>query len=54
MRVLFRAAAGAAVLGGLSIGQSPADTLFAWQQPDLTRVTTNHPRTIGLEYQTKF
>jgi outer membrane receptor protein involved in Fe transport len=30
------------------------NTLFAWQQPDLTRVTTNQPRTIGLEYQTKF
>jgi iron complex outermembrane receptor protein len=30
------------------------NTLFAWQQPDLTRFTTNQPRTIGLELQTKF
>jgi iron complex outermembrane receptor protein len=30
------------------------NTIFAWQQPDLTRVTTNQPRTIGLAYQTKF
>ena len=29
-------------------------TIFAWQQPDLTRATTNQPRTIGLEYLTKF
>jgi iron complex outermembrane recepter protein len=30
------------------------NTIYAWQQPDLTRFTTNQPRTIGLEYQTKF
>jgi iron complex outermembrane recepter protein len=30
------------------------NTIFAWQQPDLTRVTTNQPRTIGLEFMTKF
>jgi len=30
------------------------NTIFAWQQPDLTRATTNQPRTIGIEYQTKF
>lgn len=30
------------------------NTIFAWQQPDLTRATTNQPRTIGLEWMTKF
>jgi iron complex outermembrane recepter protein len=30
------------------------NTIFAWQQPDLTRATTNQPRTVGLEFQTKF
>jgi iron complex outermembrane recepter protein len=30
------------------------NTIFGWQQPDLTRATTNQPRTIGIEYQTKF
>jgi iron complex outermembrane recepter protein len=30
------------------------NSIFAWQQPDLTRITTNQPRTIGIEYQTRF
>jgi iron complex outermembrane receptor protein len=30
------------------------NTIFGWQQPDLTRATTNQPRTVGLEYQVKF
>jgi iron complex outermembrane recepter protein len=35
-------------------GQTIDNTIYAWQQPDLTRFTTNQPRTIGLEYMTKF
>jgi outer membrane receptor protein involved in Fe transport len=30
------------------------NTVFAWQQPTITRVSTNQPRTIGLAFQTKF
>jgi iron complex outermembrane receptor protein len=30
------------------------NTVFAWQQPTLTRVSTNQPRTIGLGFETKF
>ena len=30
------------------------NTTFAWQQPTITRFSTNQPRTIGLEYMTKF
>jgi outer membrane receptor protein involved in Fe transport len=48
-----------AYLFGTNLGNKRAaltidNTIFAWQQPDLTRVTTNQPRTIGLEYETKF
>jgi iron complex outermembrane receptor protein len=30
------------------------NTVFAWQQPTLTRVSTNQPRTIGIGFETKF
>jgi iron complex outermembrane recepter protein len=30
------------------------NTVFAWQQPTITRVSTNQPRTIGLGIETKF
>ncbi len=30
------------------------NTTFAWQQPTITRVSTNQPRTIGLDFQYKF
>jgi iron complex outermembrane recepter protein len=30
------------------------NTTWAWQEPTITRATTNQPRTIGLQYQTKF
>ena len=30
------------------------NTVFAWQQPTITRVSTNRPRTIGLQFETKF
>ena len=30
------------------------NTVFAWQQPTITRVSTNQPRTIGLGVETKF
>jgi len=30
------------------------NTVFAWQQPTITRVSTNQPRTIGLQFETKF
>jgi iron complex outermembrane recepter protein len=30
------------------------NTIFGWQQPDLTRATTNQPRTVGVDYQVKF
>ena len=30
------------------------NTVFAWQQPTITRVSTNQPRTIGLQFNTKF
>ena len=47
-----------AYLFGTNLGNKRAltidNTIFAWQQPDLTRVTTNQPRTVGLEYETKF
>jgi len=26
------------------------NTVFAWQQPTITRVSTNQPRTVGLEF----
>jgi outer membrane receptor protein involved in Fe transport len=35
-------------------GMTIDNTIYGWQQPDLTRATTNQPRTIGLEYMTKF
>jgi outer membrane receptor protein involved in Fe transport len=34
--------------------QTIDNTVFAWQQPTITRVSTNQPRTIGLEFMTKF
>jgi hypothetical protein len=30
------------------------NTVFAWQQPTITRVSTNQPRTIGIALETKF
>jgi iron complex outermembrane recepter protein len=30
------------------------NTVFAWQQPTITRVSTNQPRTIGLAFEAKF
>jgi iron complex outermembrane recepter protein len=30
------------------------NTVFAWQQPTITRVSTNQPRTIGVSFETKF
>jgi hypothetical protein len=30
------------------------NTVFAWQQPTITRVSTNQPRTIGIGFDTKF
>lgn len=30
------------------------NTVFAWQQPTITRVSTNQPRTIGVGLETKF
>jgi outer membrane receptor protein involved in Fe transport len=30
------------------------NTVFAWQQPTITRVSTNQPRTIGVGFETKF
>lgn len=30
------------------------NTVFGWQGPTSTQVTTNLPRTIGLEHETKF
>jgi iron complex outermembrane recepter protein len=30
------------------------NTVFAWQQPTLTRVSTNQPRTIGVDFTYKF
>jgi outer membrane receptor protein involved in Fe transport len=30
------------------------NTVFAWQQPTITRVSTNQPRTIGIGIETKF
>jgi hypothetical protein len=30
------------------------NTVFAWQQPTITRVSTNQPRTIGLGFETRF
>jgi outer membrane receptor protein involved in Fe transport len=30
------------------------NTTFAWQQPSLARVSTNQPRTIGLDFQYRF
>ena len=30
------------------------NTTFAWQQPTIIRVSTNQPRTIGLDFQYKF
>jgi outer membrane receptor protein involved in Fe transport len=30
------------------------NTVFAWQQPTITRVSTNQPRTIGIGFETKF
>ena len=46
-------------LFGTNLGNKRAmlsidNTIFAWQQPDLTRATTNQPRTVGIEYQSKF
>ena len=30
------------------------NTTFAWQQPTITRVSTNQPRTIGVDFKYKF
>jgi hypothetical protein len=30
------------------------NTNFAWQQPTITRVSTNQPRTVGIDLQYKF
>ena len=30
------------------------NTVFAWQQPTITRVSTNQPRTMGIAFETKF
>jgi outer membrane receptor protein involved in Fe transport len=30
------------------------NTVFAWQQPTITRVSTNQPRTVGIQAQIKF
>ena len=30
------------------------NTVFAWQQPTITRVSTNQPRTIGVDFQYRF
>ncbi len=30
------------------------NTVFAWQQPTITRVSTNQPRTIGVDFNYKF
>ena len=30
------------------------NTVFAWQQPTITRVSTNQPRTIGVGFETRF
>jgi iron complex outermembrane recepter protein len=30
------------------------NTVFAWQQPTITRVSTNQPRTIGIAFESKF
>jgi hypothetical protein len=30
------------------------NTVFAWQQPTITRVSTNQPRTVGIAFETKF
>jgi iron complex outermembrane receptor protein len=35
-------------------GMTIDNTVFAWQQPTITRVSTNQPRTIGLAFETKF
>jgi outer membrane receptor protein involved in Fe transport len=37
-------------IAGLTIN----NTTFAWQQPTITRFSTNQPRTVGLEFETKF
>jgi len=29
------------------------NTVFAWQQPTITRVSTNQPRTLGLDFTYK-
>lgn len=48
-----------AYLFGTNVGNKHAgltinNTTFAWQQPTITRFSTNQPRTIGLELQNKF
>ena len=30
------------------------NTVFAWQQPTITRVSTNQPRTLGVDFTYKF
>ena len=30
------------------------NTVFAWQQPTITRVSTNQPRTLGIDFTYKF
>ena len=30
------------------------NTVFAWQQPTITRVSTNQPRTFGVDFTYKF
>jgi outer membrane receptor protein involved in Fe transport len=35
-------------------GMTINNTVFGWQGPTFTQFTTNQPRTVGLQYQTKF
>jgi len=49
----------AAYLTGTNITNKLAEltidnTVFAWQQPTITRVSTNQPRTIGVDFQYRF
>ena len=36
------------------VAQTIDNTVFAWQQPTITRVSTNQPRTVGVELNYKF
>lgn len=49
----------AAYLTGTNLTNKVAEltidnTVFAWQQPTITRVSTNQPRTIGVDFQYRF